>query len=230
MNNNCHSYSNEGNEMRGKLIFLFGVDGCGKSTILKMLENSGLDNTVYTSCMTNAVFEEELYQAESKLQFSRGDVFSHEFKHVLHISSVIYKMFNMILPLLEKGTNVILDRYVICIKLFTELFLEPSYRCLSKALDCLPTPDLGIYFDIDIDTAIQRIQERSNRTGILPHYSESKKALTMKKAGYEIMIPNENYTVLRIDANQKVDKVYDSVLKILNEVCVPYNIENQWHI
>lgn len=105
--------------MRGKLIFLFGIDGSGKSTILKMLENSGLDNTVYTSCGTNAVFEEELYQAECKLRFSRGDIFSHEFKHLLHIGSVIYKMFDTILPLLDNGRNVILDRYVICIKLFT---------------------------------------------------------------------------------------------------------------
>ena len=218
---------NEGNEMRGKLIFLFGIDGSGKSTILKMLENSGLDNTVYTSCLTNAVFEEELYQAERKLQFFRGDFFSHEFKHVLHIGSVIYKMFDMVLPILNDGKNVILDRYVICIKLFADLFLEPSYSCLSKALECLPTPDLGIYFDADIDTAIQRIHERSSRTGILPHYSECKESLIKKKAGYETMIPNENYTVLRIDANQDIKKVYASVFKILNEVCVFYNVSSR---
>lgn len=213
--------------MRGKLIFLFGIDGCGKSTILQMLENSGLENTTCTSCMTNAVFEEELYHAESTLHFFRGDIFSHEFKHALHISSVIYKMFNRILPLLENGKNVILDRYIICIKLFADLFLEPSYSCLSKALQCLPAPDLGIYFDIDIDTAIQRIAERSNRTGTLPHYSESKKALIIKKMGYETIIPNEEYDVLRIDANQSIDKVYNSVLKILNDVCVPNNIPSQ---
>ena len=142
--------------MSGKLIFLFGIDGSGKSTILKMLEDSGLNNTIYTSCLRNAIFEEELYQAESKLHFSREDFFSHEFKHVLHIGSVIYNMFNIVLPLLDSGKNVILDRYAICIKLFTELFLEPSCNCLSKSLDCLPVPDLGIYFDVDIDIAIQR--------------------------------------------------------------------------
>ena len=39
--------------MSGKLIFLFGIDGSGKSTILKMLEDSGLNNTIYTSCLRN---------------------------------------------------------------------------------------------------------------------------------------------------------------------------------
>lgn len=211
--------------MRGKLIFLFGIDGSGKSTILKMLENSGLNNAVYMSCLTNAVFEEELYQAERKLHFSRGDIFSHEFKHLLHIGSVIYKMFDVILPLLESGRNVILDRYVICIKLFTDLFLDHSYHCLSRALDCMPIPDLGIYFDVDI--AIQRITERSKKTGIPPHYSESMESLIKKKAGYVDIIPNERYSILRIDANQNINEVYSSVVRILNEICVPDSAVDQ---
>ena len=206
--------------MRGKLIFLFRIDGSGKSTILERLENSGLTNTVYMSCLKNAVFEDELYQAEDRLHFSRKDIFSHEFKHVLHIGSVIYNMFDTVLPILDTGKNVILDRYVICIKLFAALFLRPSYNCLSRALDCLPAPDLGIYFDTNIEIAMKRILERSNLTGIPTHYSESKQSLIMKKSGYETMIPNENYTVLRIDANQSIENVYSSVFKILRNVCV----------
>lgn len=212
--------------MRGKLIILFGLDGSGKSTILKMLKNSKTDNTIYTSCLKNTVFEEELYRAETQLHFYRGDIFSHEFKHLLHIGSVIYNVFNNILPLLNNGTNVVLDRYAICVKLFTELFLEPSYNCLSKAMDCLPSPDLGIYFDINIDTAIQRIQERSNITGIPPHYSESQEALTMKKRQYEALILNEPYPIVKIDANQNIDTVYSSIVEILTEVC---DINNDIH-
>ena len=49
----------------------------------------------------------------------------------------------------------------------------------------------------------------------------------MKKTGYETMIPNEKYTVLRIDANQNIDRVYASVLRILSEVCVPYKATYQ---
>lgn len=216
--------------MRGKLAFLFGIDGSGKSTVLKMLEDSNLNNTIYTSCLKNAIFEEELYQAERKLHFSRTDFFSHEFKHVLHIGSVIYNMYNIVLPLLNIGANVILDRYAICIKLFTELFLDTSCNCLSRALECLPTPDLGVYLDVDIDTAIRRIQERSDKTGILPHYSESKESLILKKERYETMIPDEKYTILRINANQNIDKVYSSVYKILSEICAPDSPNDQKRI
>lgn len=204
--------------MKGKLIILFGIDGSGKTTILNMLKSIELNNTVCTSCLANAIFEEELYRAERKLKFSRTDVFSHEFKHVLHIGSVIYNMYNTVLPLLYSGKNVILDRYTICIKLFTDLFLSPSCNCLSKALECLPTPDVGIYFDINIDNAIHRIEERCHRTGTLPHYSESRESLIRKKSGYETMISNENYRIFKIDANQSIDKVYTSVIGILKDI------------
>ena len=32
------------------------------------------------------------------------------------------------------------------------------------------------------------------------------------------MIPNENYTILKVDANKELDIVYSSVFKILNNV------------
>lgn len=207
--------------MQGKLICLYGIDGSGKSTILEMLNNSKLKNTVCTSCLKKAIFEEELYQAEKKLHFHRQDVFSHEFKHVLHIGSVIYRMYNEILPFLDAGKNVILDRYIICVKVFTELFLRPSYNCLSKALECLPNPDIGIYLNVDIDTAFARIQQRSLKTGVPPHYSESKQALILKQTKYEEIIPSESYPVIKVNANQDINMVYSAVLKLLNqlEIC-----------
>ena len=207
--------------MQGKLICLYGIDGSGKSTILEMLNNSKLKNTVCTSCLKKAIFEEELYQAEKNLHFHRQDVFSHEFKHVLHIGSVIYRMYNEILPFLDAGKNVILDRYIICIKVFTELFLRPSYNCLSKALECLPNPDMGIYLNVDIDTAFARIQQRSLKTGVPPHYSESKQALILKQTKYEEIIPSESYPVIKVNANQDINMVYSTVLKLLEqlEIC-----------
>lgn len=204
--------------MRGKLICLFGIDGSGKSTLLEILNNSKLENTICTSCLKNAVFEEELYQAEKTLQFHRKDVFSHEFKHVLHIGSVIFRMYNEILPILDTGKNVILDRYVLCIKLFTELFLQPSCNCLSKALECLPNPDIGIYLNVDVDIAIARIQQRSRKTGIPPHYSESRQALILKQTKYEDIIPSEPYPIIEINANDDINIVYSTVLKLLEQL------------
>lgn len=34
------------------------------------------------------------------------------------------------------------------------------------------------------------------------------------------MIPNENYTILKINANQNIDMVYSSVTKILGDICI----------
>lgn len=46
----------------------------------------------------------------------------------------------------------------------------------------------------------------------------------MKKNEYETVIPSENYPIVRVDANQSIDKVYSSVIKILNEAGIYHNI------
>lgn len=88
---------------------------------------------------------------------------------------------------------------------------------------------MGIYFDVSIDNAIHRIEKRCNRTGTLPHYSESKESLIRKKRGYEDMMPNETYPILKIDANQRINKVYASITGTLKEVC-PYIYSDQINI
>lgn len=201
--------------MRGKLIILFGIDGSGKTTVLNMLKLSNFSNIMYSSCMSNSVFEEELYTAEMLLHFSRKDIYSREYKHWLHIGGVIYNMYNKILPMLEDGINVVLDRYTICIRLFANLFLEPSFFCITEALKCLPFPDLGIYFDTDVDVAAKRILMRNENA--LLHYSESKDALLMKKKGYEEMIKNEPYKIRKVNSNQNIHIVYNSVVEILKK-------------
>ena len=90
----------------------------------------------------------------------------------------------------------------------------------------MPTPDIGIYFDVNIENAIHRIEKRCNRTGTLPHYSESRESLIRKKRGYEVMMSNENYPILKIDANQSINKVYASIAGTLKETC-PYIYSDQ---
>lgn len=205
--------------MRGKLIILFGIDGSGKTTILDMLKKVPIDNTLYTSCLKNAIFEEELYNAEKKYHFSRKEAFSREYKHALHICSVIYRMYNTIIPILDSGKNVILDRYVICINVFTDVFLDTSYQCLSRAMDCMPVPDLGIYFDTDIQIASARIEERNKNAGIQPHYSESTESLLKKKARYEELIQSENYRITKVNANKEVSSVFKDVFELICQEC-----------
>lgn len=201
--------------MNGKLIVLFGIDGSGKTTINNMLANCNLNNTVCTSCMINPVFENELYIAENELHFRKEDYFSREFKHLLHIGSVVFDMFNRIIPIQKNGSNVILDRYDMCIKQYAELFLDTPYHCISNILECLPTPNLGVYFDSDVHIAFERVKKRSMETGLPIHYSESLESLILKKSGYEEMMKGLSYKVVRIDANQEVDQVLLSVLNKL---------------
>ena len=49
-------------------------------------------------------------------------------------------------------------------------------------------------------------------------FSLFQESLIRKKSGYEDMIPNETYPILKIDANQSINKVYASIAGTLKEV------------
>ena len=82
----------------------------------------------------------------------------------------------------------------------------------------MPNPDIGIYLNVDVDIAIARIQQRSRKTGIPPHYSESRQALILKQTKYEDIIPSEPYPIIEINANDDINIVYSTVLKLLEQL------------
>ena len=206
-------------ENRGKLIAIIGIDGSGKSTIVSKLADTNIvENTIAISDGDNPVLLHEMYSACKKLGISRGEYFSDEFRHYLYMGSCILRTYNDIVPLLEKGTNVVLDRYSVCLKIFTKLYTKSTYHCLANILNCLPTPDLGIYLDIDVDESLKRIEKRGSPQKFSLH--ENKEDLISKKNEYENLIPLESYKVVKIDANRSAEDVFSDVLSEINNVII----------
>ncbi len=119
--------------MRGKLICLFGIDGSGKSSLLEILNKSKLENTICTSCIKMLSLKKNYIKRKKLFNFIEMIFFLMNLSMYFILVALFFRMYNEILPILDTGKNVILDRYVLCIKLFTELFLQPSCNCLSKS-------------------------------------------------------------------------------------------------
>ena len=85
-------------------------------------------------------------------------------------------------------------------------------------LDILPKPDLGIYLDIDIDVALQRIAQRSGKERA-PY--EKREGLVQIKDVYEELISKEDYPIVRINADLSEKKVtkeaLDNIIKLINK-------------
>jgi thymidylate kinase len=206
-------------QSRGKLIAIIGIDGSGKSTIVnKLADTSIVANTIATSCSHNPVLSHEMYCACKNWGESSSTCFSDEFKHFLYMGSCILTAYNDVVPLLEKGINVVLDRYSICLKLFSKLYTKPTHHCLANILDCLPKPDLGIYLDIEVEESLKRIKMSGRSQKFSLH--ESKEDLISKKREYEYLIPLENYRVVKINANRSHEDVFSDVISEISNLII----------
>ena len=200
---------------KGKLIVLFGINGSGKTTILNMLQsNCRKSNIIFTKAISNRVFSSQLWFVRDKYNISEENYFSEEFKRTVWINDLVWNTFNNIIPILENGNDVILDRYAICSRVFLEAHSNKTYYCMANMLDCLPQPDFGIFLDVNTDNAIQRIKNRvaqQNAHGC-------NEPLSLLKEKYDSIIPHEKYKIDRINANQNINKVYSDVLTSLSRV------------
>jgi len=103
--------------------------------------------------------------------------------------------------------------------MFAELFTVSSYHCLLDILNLLPTPDIGIYLNIDVEQAVERIEKRFASTKRQRNaLYESDIILKQKKEKYEMLIPLQNYKVVVVDASQNVNKVYSDVVSELYNI------------
>ena len=206
-------------EKRGKLVVLMGIDGSGKSTVAMMLKKLCIDNTLVTSCVHDARYRAELRELEKRFNFRRRELLTFEFKQLLYIGSAVQSMMNDIDPYREKGINVILDRYVMCIQVVTNVFAEKSFHCMIQMMDCLPKPDLGLYLDVDVCVAANRIEKRCKEaTKEINSRYENIDSLTKKKREYERLIRKADYPILRIDANQEVESVVEDIREVMKSI------------
>ena len=128
---------------------------------------------------------------------------------------MINNVFNDVIPELENGNIIILDRYKLCNKVYSNLEISDLGH-MDRMLEILPNPDLGIYLDVDIDVALSRINNRNNRE-LAPY--EKKEGLIALKERYEKLIQQENYNIIKVDANLSEKEVTKCALdSIIREI------------
>jgi dTMP kinase len=152
--------------MRGKLITLEGIDGSGKSTVAKKLQENHeihVFEPVFTreptrNTLTGNAVEKAIQSDTDQL----AELFLFTADHAEHLSKLVK-------PALEKGKTVISDRYSdsryayqgITLKNRIENPLE-WVRGLHRGWTIVP--DLTILFDIDPEIAVERCGKRGEQT------------------------------------------------------------------
>ena len=146
---------------RGLLITFCGLDGCGKTTMIRKLENFLKTNSitpVITKQPTRYVRESEIFR--KYMDSPEHDEFDYRSLSLLAASDRIQHSNKVILPELEKGKIVISDRYFYsCIaNLRARGYTEDKW--IHEISEYIPKPDVAFFIDVPVSVAISRVRRR----------------------------------------------------------------------
>lgn len=148
-------------DTKGKLITFCGLDGCGKTTMINLLEKylEKKGETVFltkqpTDSMRNPeMFRTYMDKADHSAYDYRALSFSAAADRLQHTEKVI-------LPALRAGKIVISDRYFYsCLaNLRARGYTKDNW--IYQAAKYIPAPDLAFFIDVSPELAINRVRAR----------------------------------------------------------------------
>jgi len=194
---------------KGKLIVIEGIDGAGKTTFAKVLyENLKKKGklVVFSSEPTSGPFGEKiktfLIKKESDPQKLR----------VLFLKDRIWHVENIIMPTLEKGAYLILDRYYISTLAYQSSQGLPFKELLIENETIAPLPDLVIYLDIPLEIAFKRLVNREKKLTIF----EKREFLERVTEIYKRCLKLFNHLI--IDATKSIEYNLRYLLEYLDNI------------
>lgn len=204
---------------KGLLVSLEGPDGAGKSSVLEalvpILEENG--HQVVTTRepggvpISEAIREVILDQKNTEMDGKT--------ELLLYIASRRQHLIEKVLPALESGKLVIMDRFIdssVAYQGFGRGLGVSDIEWLNRfATDGLK-PDVTLYFDLDVEEGLARIARNKNRE-VNRLDLEGLDMHRRVRQGYLYALENEPDRIIKIDASQTLESVVQDSLAVLNK-------------
>ncbi|WP_224768129.1 dTMP kinase [Metabacillus idriensis] len=196
--------------MNGLLVAICGLDGSGKTTQIKLLEDWFSQKRLLcllTKQPTNHYRQDE--RVRKYLDF--GECTDMKVLALLSAADRRWHLSNLIEPTLEKGTSVITDRYIYSsLAYFKVRGLDPSY--VKSVNGDIREPDLTVFLDVDPSVSLSRVQKRD---GSLTKYEERTPNMfhDIKNAFKEVLPEN----ALIVDGALDVDVIHKLIISRIEE-------------
>ena len=200
--------------MQGKFITLEGIEGSGKSTNLKVVK------TIFDQNQIDYVITREpgggpLGPHLRKLLLDKDQSISPSVEMLLMMADRKDHVDNLIKPNLDKGVWVISDRY---------LDSTIAYQGGGRQLDInlitslgatlkLPSPDFTLLFDLPVDIALQRAEERSE----LDRFEREPKDFHSRIRDSYLELASNNHRIRTVDSSKDIESVSMQVEKYLTD-------------
>lgn len=201
--------------MKTKSISIEGGEGAGKSSILgkiaEYLEERHLDFMI-TREPGGVRISEKIRDIILNKDYTEMDARTEA---LLFAAARRQHLIEKVLPALESGKIVIMDRFVdssIVYQGFVrKIGMDEVYELNTFATEGF-LPDLTIYLDVDPEVGINRITQNPDRE-INKLDLEGMTFHRMVREGYHILMQQHSSRIVRIDANDSFENVLSAVIK-----------------
>lgn len=199
-------------QKKGKFISFSGLEGVGKATIIGLVSNSLQDSGVKHNITEQPSTSGNSYYIKKMLK-ERDHKFSDNSNLCLMTAARKEVIDYLIEPTLERGVHVLTHTWLPDCRAYYDYKLAGE---LHKLICDDLTPDLQIILDAPAKVCIQRIENRKGRS---PYHKQSM-CEEESMEGVRSMFMRQVFEpgVVVIDAYQDKQFVFNSVMKLVNEL------------
>ncbi len=191
---------------KGKLIVVEGIDGSGKSSLCQALFkklSQKKKGVVMSQEPTNGPYGKKIKEALIKKTLS-----PEKFLELFYLDR-LWHVKNFIIPSLEKGDIVLLDRYYLSTLAYQGAQGMDPDEILRKNETIAPLPDFVIFLEVSLETALKRVSFRGEAKSCF----EKKNFLKRVDEIYKKYLPYFRH--IRLSSEKPLDKIVKEALNVL---------------
>ena len=201
--------------IKPRFITFEGIDGCGKSTQVELLNDYLLNNNIQSTIVREPGGTSISEKVRDILLSKINTSMSSRTEALLMTASRAQLTKEIIIPQLKLGSWIVSDRYA-----DSTLAYQGGGRHMDinwlKTLNLFATfdiiPDLTIFLDVPVDIISQR------KTGSLDRFEkEGLTFLNKVRNAYIKLADGEKQRIISIDGTKKIDWIHKSIITNIEE-------------
>lgn len=200
------------NRTPGRLITFCGLDGCGKTTMIRRLfdELESTHSIFLTKQPTNAVRKSEIFR--NYMDCPDHNAFDYRSLSLLAASDRLQHANKVIEPAMQHGGIVLSDRYFYsCLANLRARGFEKD-DWIYEIAGSVIKPDLAFFFDVPVEVAVDRVRSRPEEKN---RYIDIDLQYRLRKEYVDICFANGG---ILISTMEPEDDCYALVKKAVKEV------------
>lgn len=198
----------------GILIVIEGIDGSGKSSLAKGIQNALQDQ--YPVILTKEPGATQLGKMLRKILQEQEVPVCPKAEFLLFAADRAQHFKTLVTPELEQGKIVLSDRMgdsSICYQGYGRGLEIEEIKSVNKWATSGKSADLTIFIDINVDTALQRVYGRNDDITAF----EKKELLTKVQNGFKQLYKDRN-DVLKLDGSATQEELVNQAISEINRI------------